>query len=388
MQLIAIHCAMTLFMILGLAPAFAQQAIPQCQFFNSIAVGPVVTARGGGTLSPYKMAPDPTVIKVGSTYHMWFTNSNSKNQTGIAYAKSKDGLTWDVYSKPKEKDPVMDLVLTAPSDGWDTPGLETANVVVGPDGIFRMYYSGNHVPAGSVTYAIGMATSTDGVVWQRRAAPVLEASALWEQPKCSVRRDPNTCTVGGVLEPSVLYDPVKKLYKMWYAGLGEPSNSFRTFRIGYAESPDGVQWTRQPQPVFELGAKDAWDELWTSHVNVVADPVAGYHMFYFGSAAKDYKEGIEMQRGSIGHAFSLDGVHWQRDPSNPLITPRPSQVDAWSVGGPTAIIEEGTLKLWYFASPNSGLESSIVYATADCGTHSPSSGAPAKTPISRNRRNG
>ena len=327
----------------------------------------VTSARGGSTLSPLQIAVDPTVIREGSRYRMWFTNANSLNQTGIATAESTDGMVWDVYRKPISPDPIMDLVLTAPAGAWDSPGIETANVIRGPDGIYRLYYAGNHVPQGSSTYAIGLATSPDGIQWTRRDQPVLEASNIWEQPVCTTRGDPTTCSMGGVLEPSVIYDPLARQYKLWYVGLGEPANSFRTFRIGYAVSSDGVSWTRRLDPVFTLGPPDAWDEVWTTHVHVVADPGAGYHMFYFGTATKDYQDGVEMQRGSIGHAYSANGINWQRDPANPILSPRAGQVDAWSVGGPTALFEGSQIKLWYFGSPTSGLKSSVVLAAAPCG---------------------
>src|SRR4029453_15584709 len=88
---------------------------------------------------------------------------------------------------------------------------------------------------------------------------------------------------------------------------------------------------------------------------------------YFGSAPGDYREGAEMQRGSIGHAFSEDGIRWERDPKNPILSPRPGQSDAWTVGGPSAIVEEGRIRLWFFGNPTSGLASEIELAEAACG---------------------
>ena len=157
------------------------------------------------------------------------------------------------------------------------------------------------------------------------------------------------------------------LYRMWYVGLGEPAGSFRTYRIGHATSADGETWQRSATPVFALGARGAWDEMWTSHVNVVADAKAGFHMFYFGSKLSDYSEGVEIQRGSIGHAYSPDGLTWTRNPANPILSPRPGGPDAWSVGGPSALSEAGKLRVWYFASPTGGLPSQVVLAEAACG---------------------
>lgn len=344
------------------------EAAPQCRFPGPWArVNPPAHNPAGGPLSPLRIAADPTVLRRGTGFELWFTNADSRQRTGIARAVGSDGITWTVWRNPVAPDPVMDLVLTAPANGWDAPGLETASVLVGPDGIYRMYYTGNRVPQGSITFAIGLATSPDGITWSRREAPVLEAANAWEKPLCSNPADPRSCSMGGVLEPSVLYDATARLYRMWYVGLGEPADSFRTYRIGHATSPDGITWTRRPSPVMALGPPGSWDEMWTSHVNVVADPGGGYHMFYFGSRPSEYRDGAEMQRGAIGHAFSSDGITWERNPQNPILSPRPGELDAWTLGGPTAVVEPGRIRLWYFGNRTSGLASDIVMTEAACG---------------------
>jgi hypothetical protein len=129
---------------------------------------------------------------------------------------------------------------------------------------------------------------------------------------------------------------------------------------------DGIRWSRSPEPVLELGRPGSWDAMWTSHVNVIADPKAGFHMFYFGSAPGAYRDGVEIQRGALRHAYSPDGLRWERDPANPILRPRSGKIDAWSLGGPTVLAEDGKLRLWYFGSPTSGLESNVVLAEAPC----------------------
>ncbi len=349
-------------------PVLAQQ--PQCRFPSPFArVGPPIHSTAGGKpLSPLQIVADPSVVRLGpNQYRMWFTNADSRNRTGIARADSTDGLSFTAWRDPLARDPIMDLAMVPPGNGWDAPGAETANVMRGPDGLWRMYYSGNRTPEGSITYGIGLATSADGIRWTRRDQPVLEGESDWERPLCTNPADPSTCRMGGVLEPSVLFDPAMGRYRMWYVGLGEPTGSFRSYRIGHAMSVDGVAWQRSPQPVFPLGARGAWDEMWTSHVNVVADPKVGFHMFYFGSAPADHRDGVEIQRGSIGHAYSSDGLIWARNPANPILSPRPGGPDAWSVGGPTALVEGNRLRLWYFGSPTGGLVSQVILAEAACG---------------------
>lgn len=352
-----------LMVLASVAPAAAQR----CKFPGPwTRVEPPAQLADGGPLVPIRIAADPSVIRRNGRYEMFFTTAGSNHVSGIARAESSDGKIWSVWRAPVRPDALTDLVLPTPPHGWEAPGIETADVLIGPDGLWRMYYTGNRPPLGSATYAIGLATSLDGITWTRRTAPVLEPENDWEKPICSTPSVPTTCQRGGVLEPSVLYDPTTKLYRMYYSGLGEPKNSFRTFRIGMATSPDGITWTRRPQPVFHLGAPGRWDEMWTSHVNVVADPGGGYHMFYFGSAPSDYREGVELQRGSIGHAFSSDGLSWQRNPGNPILSPRPGQADEWQVGGPSAVIEDQRIRLFHFGSRTGGLVSDILLAEAPC----------------------
>jgi len=353
---------------LGTAITQAQYADPQCRFPGPwIYIADSIRSSAGAHISPLQIAADPSILHDSGRYRMWFTNADSGGRTGIATAESSDGVTWTTWRKLSGPDRVMDLVLTSEPGAWDAPGIETAHVLKTPEGRYRMYYSGNRSPQGSVTYAIGMAESDDGLRWTRHSGPVLEPLQDWERPLCSDPQDTRTCVQGGVLEPSVLYDRAAKLYRMWYVGLGEKRGSFRTYRIGYAKSPDGISWERNPEPVFELGGRGQWDEMWTSHVNVVADPKAGYHMFYFGSAPKEYKEGVQIQRGAIGHAYSPDGLSWQRNPANPILAPRPGRPDAWSLGGPAVLAENGKLRMWYSASPESGLISNIAIAEAPCG---------------------
>jgi predicted GH43/DUF377 family glycosyl hydrolase len=296
----------------------------------------VVTNMSGGTLTPIHVEADPTVLLEGGVYRMWFTASDSTNHTGFGYATSADRLHWSVYQKPSSPDPWTDLVLHPEPTDWDGAGDETANVVRGPDGVLRMYYSGDKPPDGSFMYAIGMATSTDGIVWTKHSTPVMEGLNDWELPN-------------GVLEPSVIYDTTLSVYRMWYAAIGTPAGSFMATRIGYATSTDGVTWQRHPTPVLDVGAPGSWDDAGVSHVNVVRNPTMGFDLFYHGNKATDYQDGVALQKGSIGHAYSPDGLNWTKDAS-PILTYRPGQWDAWMVGGPSVVVNGLAVNLWYFGS--------------------------------------
>ena len=308
-----------------------------------------INANTGKYLSRYQVVPDVTVIREGSGFRLYFTANDSEERVGFAEAYSSDGLNWATYKKAVSPDPIADLVL-APAPNWGVAALETAHAVIAPNGQRRLYYTEDLLPNGQ-TYAIGLATSSDGVTWKRcGAGPIFKALRPWEQPVNGI---------GGVLEPSVIYDPEARLYKMWYVGCGK-RNGVHSYCVGYATSPNGVNsWTRYDNPVFERGRAGAWDELWASHVNVVADPAGGYHMFYHGTKASEYVEGVPIQRGCIGHAHSLDGIHWYRNPKNPILRPRAGMFDAWAVTGPTAIFVNGKLRVYYSGFATRNLASNI-----------------------------
>src|SRR5687767_13935952 len=96
---------------------------------------------------------DPEVVKVGSTYHMWFTGTRSGNSK-IGHATSTDGEHWTM-----DANPVLDV-----GDTWDRHGVAQPTVVYdSAASTSHMWYSGK----ASGEWQIGYATSTDGVTWTK-----------------------------------------------------------------------------------------------------------------------------------------------------------------------------------------------------------------------------
>lgn len=231
-----------------------------------------------------------------------------------------------------------------------------------------MYYTGNRPPEGSNHYAIGLATSADGINWKKYGkGPIFEPENTWELPTCTNRNDKRSCSNGGVLEPSVVYDPKEKLYKMWYAAVGTKEGVL-TFRIGYATSPDGIsRWERVSAPVLDRGADKTWNDALASHPHVVYDVQSGYHLFYYGVKLSEYCDDCTVQRGRIGHAYSTDGKQWQLDSKNPILFPRQNKWDEWNIAGPTAVVRNNELLLWYFGNKEKdSIESGIGLVKGTC----------------------
>jgi predicted GH43/DUF377 family glycosyl hydrolase len=106
-------------------------------------------------------------------------------------------------------------------------------------GLWRMWY-GSNLNWGSaekdMAHVIKYAESNDGIHWDRRGviAVPLKPGEEFALSKPCVIRDEN-------------------LYRMWYAYRGE------SYRIGYAESPDGIRWERMDDKVG-IGVSDSgWD---------------------------------------------------------------------------------------------------------------------------------
>ena len=327
--------------------------------------GPLVRAgtagrAGGAPISSSGVESDPSVMRDGGKLRMWFTTANATPPANLrtAYAESTDGLVWSN---------IVDAAITPTAGTFDGNGIETVSVARAAGGQYVAYYTGDEPPEGSNRFAIGRAVSPDGIAWTKDAAPALAPELPWELPFCA--DDACSTKVGGTLEPSVIVEG--GTFKMWYAALGV-LGVLPSFRIGFATSPDGITWTRHADPVFAAGAPGAWDEVLVSHSNVVADPAGGYHLFYFGSSLADDRAcndagGCLLTPGGIGHAFSADGITWTRDPANPVVARGAGGFGAWSVGGPSALIENGALELWYFGEPApASIDLRIAYARADC----------------------
>lgn len=349
-------------------------AATSCRTFGPMTRQPALKTSSGTAFHPTGIVADPHAIYEDGRYRLWFTTVDwttgsvfdaTDRRLGTGYLESTDGITWDDAALlPGDPAHKVDLVL-APGD-WDSEGVETVSVARTSSSELVLFHTGDRSDG---SYAIGRARSSDGLQWTRDAAPVLLPEATWEQPICV---DEPACTsfLGGVLEPAFVVDATGQ--HVWYAGMGVRGSEL-SMQIGHAFSADGIAWERSPEPVFTPGGPGEWDEILVSHTNVVADPGGGYHLFYQGiSRAQQDQCAVEGEcpfytPGSIGHAFSDDGITWTRDPA-PLLVPEGE--DGFFVGGPAAIIRDGRVELFYFGiaskADQTELRAHLAIATASC----------------------
>ena len=172
---------------------------------------------------------------------------------------------------------------------------------------FRLWYQGGD----GAVYAAGYATSPDGSTWTKYAGnPIMDTGP------------PGSFDDAGVMPGTVMVR--NGLYQMWYTSgrdTGQPNDW--DWQVGYAESDDGLSWTRRPEPVLE------------SDGDLVAPSV-----FFDGSQYHMWYESLPGYGGTqIRYAVSPDGVNWTRYWANPVL------LGQW----PNVLYNEdtGSHEMWY-----------------------------------------
>jgi hypothetical protein len=145
------------------------------------------------------------------------------------------------------------------------PFLTASPWVLVEDGLWRMWYvSGvrwDATPGGPRhLYHIKYAESRDGIDWTRQGRVCVDAAS------------PQEYAFG---RPCVLKD-VDGVYRMWYSVRG------RRYRIGVAESPDGLTWTRMDDVAGIDVSVSGWDSEMIEYP-VVFDRAGRRYMLYNGN---------------------------------------------------------------------------------------------------------
>lgn len=187
--------------------------------------------------------PSWIVIHDGLQY-MYYTGWNIgmtvpyRNSIGLAISED-NGRT---FSRPYEG-PIMDRT-------YSEPYFCAAPCVIIDNRIWRMWYlscvewgecSGKPEPYYHTKYA----ESTDGINWDRKGIVCVDFKSPDE---------------AGIVRPSVFKE--RGTYKMWYSYRGIKdyrTNKERSYRIGYAESSNGIEWTRRDDEVGIDRSEEGWD---------------------------------------------------------------------------------------------------------------------------------
>lgn len=296
-------------------------------------------------------ASDPTVLREGSAWKMWYTGDDSSKKR-IAYATSPDGVTWAKGGK-----------VIAPED----PGV-SANIEFGafapavwktPTG-YSMLLTGRKLVGGGVFQTKLMnSSSADGVSWSG-PSPALNPSGSNTNFDYSNLNSPELLQEPGAPTP----------YKLYYSGNTIDANGNFHTRIGLATSNNGssfnkVSGSQTGGAVLDVGALGtAFDARQTSGLSVAAPAGATTKFvgFYWGTRGSDFKP-------RLGEATSSDGSTWTKVPvSAPnggalFGLGNPASFDNGGQRDPQVLNDSATFHL-YFTGLDSSSTHSIGYASA------------------------
>jgi hypothetical protein len=223
----------------------------------------------------------------------------------------------------------------------------------------NLYYGGSDAFATACAgingthWRIGLAQSTDGINWTRVPSqlPGAPAGAIIDIGA------PGDFDSYLAYRPFVLKDEVAgaTLYRMWYNGAKDAfkcPNLGLSRRIGYAESPDGVHWTKMNagsagaavSNVLPLGGPGSIDEQQVGYVWVLRDG-AQYKMYYSANDANNFWR--------VALAVSTDARTWTKVPGKlaggAILDLGPAGAfDVACAYQPTVVKEKETLyRMWY-----------------------------------------
>jgi predicted GH43/DUF377 family glycosyl hydrolase len=253
----------------------------------------------------------PKILSENSTFKMFYTSQGNAYSGYIGLAESFDGITWT-------NNPTYPILEPGSTGSWDATAVAGATIIKDENG-YKIYYAGWSNPDGP--WHIGLATSLDGVNWNKHPNPVLYASSGWEYQ----------------LGPSSILK-VNGTYYLYYYGRNLPYLS-----IGLATSPDGINWTRHPSNPILIADKP-WEGTGVYYANVY-EKNGQYEMIYMNQPATGF-----------GKATSPDGINWTKDTANPFFTKEQTH-NNWAgnkIAYPFYVRINNKDRIYYTGFPNSG----------------------------------
>jgi len=242
----------------------------------------------------------PSVLIHENVFYLFYSGLEKNGKISIGLATSEDGFHFEKY----EKNPLLD-----PRENRFDSYHVSAAVVIREDSIWVLYYNAAETALFSPGPYIGMATSRELTgPWKRTDEPVLVRGhrSEWD---------------GGYIFPNSILKMDDGSYRLYYtAGPGYPGIESQ---IGFATSRDGINWTKYNDPSTTdhpyadsdpVKIKEQWknqvvQSAWSAYVSSSS---AGYEIYY----AKTFLDN-NVEFGEIHHAFSQDGINFQKSQSKP-----------------------------------------------------------------------
>lgn len=292
-------------------------------------------ACSGDTSTAEPRREQPSLIKIGSQYQIYFRSCILLGKMGIGLATTDDLDIWSLYQTP----PVWGIDSTLfEGDSWNSysswekrggsgPGVSQPYLLYdseATDGYdYKLYY--HAFSTASNKREIGCAVSTDGIIFKygpcSTSAPSVQAGTGTAWDKDSVQ-GPTTIKASGN----------GANYHLYYAG-----KNGSNWGIGYATSSDGYSWTKQTSTTPLLALSDiSWSVTKLSFPDVVYDPTVD---LFIGSFSADPTEGVGMAY------FESLGNLWTPSTEVPVLTPydEASRWDDYGVSDSSLFIMDDAL---------------------------------------------
>ena len=222
------------------------------------AVEPLIDLGEAGTFDDSGVSPSCVVDVNGRTFLYYVGWQRCEKVPYMLYtglATSVDGLTF----KRASRTPVLDRTS-------NEPFLRSGPTIVATDGVLKMWYNSavrwtKVNGAAYPMYIIRYAESVNGFDWKAR------------EERCIDFKDESEFGFG---RPWVVRD--HDAYRMWYSIRSRTS----PYRIGYAESFDGLKWIRKDDQAGIEASSTGWDSEMICYPCVV-DIDGQRYMFYNGN---------------------------------------------------------------------------------------------------------
>lgn len=304
---------------------------------------PVTTFNFGAGL-PDVLWNDPTILKTNNTWTMWLTGgitpqSKTDKKVRVYRATSNDGLSWQLNTSP--------LIEPGAQGAWDDKAIETPSVIVDAQGIYHLYYSGASFNDGPGVYAIGHATSTDGITWTKDPNnPILTTAT---------NSDWGVFTVA---EPAAVFNPKTQQIHLYYVSAGGSADVTGQFAILLATSQDGSTFTHHTdeqnnrQPVWSLTTSYAPDMRYRgfSTPAIAIGPGGRFHLTHdVVQAPMGDPNGFDQV--ALGYATSDDGVHFKEENANLVIRGARRWFER-EIRAPYLVFDGQTVRMWFAGGQN------------------------------------
>lgn len=275
-----------------------------------------------------------------------------------------------------ERDTEQPCVALGQTGNFDDMHL-FAPCVAYENGEYRLWYPGSRGDVEERVFKLGLSTSTDGINFTKHpSAPVYEfgngknsilTPTLLRNPNGSLLREngklrmwfasttfepgnphtlhettsedgiqwapPSSAQLSECYAPTIIKE--NDTYKLWYTDVTADPWFYR-----YAESDDGQNWRVHPNPVLQLD--QAWEHGRLFYPTVLKSDDL-YLMWYGSYCAND------PHTTALGLAVSEDGVHFEKNPNNPIFEPDPTRdwESHYTTSQSVLQLDDGTWRIWY-----------------------------------------